>query len=210
MGVNPLEASGASGMRFRAKHGIASDAPVILFMGSVTRDKGAIQALEAMRMLWRAGCEARLVLAGPVPEPGGFRQAFDKLEASDRALVSCVGILTGMEKQDAFAAATIFVLPSRVDSFGIVFLEAWMHGKPVIGAAAGGIPDVIRDGEDGFVVEFGSPKPLFERINLLLDRPEMAAAFGESGRKKTMAQYTWDAVYQRWISAAASAYNERV
>ncbi|MFN8515884.1 MAG: glycosyltransferase [Chloroflexia bacterium] len=53
------------------------------------------------------------------------------------------------------AAASIFALPSRTDSFGITFLEAWCNGVPVIGARAGSIPDVIDDGEDELLVPFG-------------------------------------------------------
>src|SRR3712207_7592070 len=54
------------------------------------------------------------------------------------------------DKRDLNAAGQVFCMPSRTDSFGIVYLEAWLNGVPVIGANAGGVPEVISDGVDGY------------------------------------------------------------
>ena len=77
-------------------------------------------------------------------------------------------------------------MPSRTDSFGIVYLEAWLNGVPVIGARAGGVPEVITDGVDGYLVDFGDVAALANRIELLLRRPEAARAMGEAGRRKVL------------------------
>jgi len=91
----------------------------------------------------------------------------------------------------------MLVLPSRVDSFGLVFLEAWAYRKPVIGAAAGGIPEVISDGSDGFLVPFGDVKGLAHRIATLLDDKALARQMGEEGYRKVIRFYTWDAIFPR-------------
>jgi glycosyltransferase involved in cell wall biosynthesis len=88
------------------------------------------------------------------------------------------------------------VLPSEHESFGIVFLEAWMRQKPVIGnRACGPVASIIEHGTDGYlchdVADFAA------RIRFLLDHPEDARALGTAGRTKTMAHYTWDAVGRR-------------
>src|SRR3712207_8646872 len=74
------------------------------------------------------------------------------------------------DKRDLNAAGQVFCMPSRTDSFGIVYLEAWLNGVPVIGARAGGVPEIIDDGVDGYLVEFGDVAALANRIELLLDR----------------------------------------
>ena len=85
-------------------------------------------------------------------------------------------------------------MPSRTDSFGIVYLEAWLNGVPVIGARAGGVPEVITDGVDGYLVDFGDVAALANRIELLLRRPEAARALGEAGRRKVLAEHKWIAI----------------
>ena len=85
-------------------------------------------------------------------------------------------------------------MPSRSDSFGIVFLEAWQQGKAVIGARAGGIPGVIDDGRNGVLVEFGDVPALTKAIQQLIRQPDMAAELGRCGQEKVKAQYTWPGV----------------
>ncbi len=201
MGVNPSEADGADGARFRARHGISADAPIVSFMGSITRDKGAVALLHAMQALWAAGSRAVLALAGEAPAPGGFSAALARLPHTDRQRVLLTGALHGREKHDFLAASQVFALPSRVDSFGIVFLEAWMHGLPVIGADAGGIPAVITHDHDGYVLPFDDVHALSLHIQRLLEQPELARSLGAAGRAKVLANYTWDAIHARLTAA---------
>jgi len=88
----------------------------------------------------------------------------------------------------------MLVLPSRVDAFGMVFLEAWAHGKPVIGARAGGIPGLIDDGVDGLLVPWGDAEALAQGVRDLLSDPSLAEQLGAAGRRKTSCHYTWEAV----------------
>lgn len=88
-------------------------------------------------------------------------------------------------------------MPSRTDSLGIVYLEAWLNEKPVVGALAGGVPEVISDGVDGHLVRFGDVPSLAVRLAHLLGDPEAAAAMGRRGREKVLARYTWDRIYPR-------------
>jgi glycosyltransferase involved in cell wall biosynthesis len=86
-------------------------------------------------------------------------------------------------------------MPSRTDSFGILYLEAWLYRKPVIGARAWGMSDVIRHGEDGLLVPFGDVPALAEAIGYLLDHPEIREAMGTSGEVKARTTYHWDRRY---------------
>ena len=87
------------------------------------------------------------------------------------------------------------VMPSRADSFGIVYLEAWLHRKPVIGCYAGGVSGVVEDGWSGCLVPFGDVYMMAEYIAMLLSDRTLAARMGEQGYQEVMTKYTWE---QSW------------
>jgi glycogen(starch) synthase len=193
MGVDLDQVRGGDGERFRARHGV--DGTLVTFMGVLTDDKGAVHLLRAMQHLWDDGSRATLALAGSVVEPSGFEQAYARLPERHRTHIRRLGRVGGQLKQDLLAATDLFVLPSRVDSFGIVYLEAWAYGAAVVGCRAGGVPDVIDHGADGLLVEFGDVAGLAAAIQGLLADPERRRAMGARGRAKVEARYTWDRVY---------------
>jgi glycogen(starch) synthase len=195
MGVDLEATQGGDGVRFRAQHGI--DGPVVTFMGAVTDDKGAVHLVRAMQRLWHRGNEATLVIAGQVVEPSSFEHVYQELPEAHRVRIRHMGPVRGQLKQDMLAASDLFVLPSRVDSFGIVYLEAWAYQVPVIGCRAGGVPDVIDDGRDGLLVEFGDQVALASAIEALLADPGRRREMGQAGRAKVEARYTWTHIYER-------------
>ena len=80
-------------------------------------------------------------------------------------------------------------------SLGIVYLESWLYKKPVIGALAGGVTEVISHGEDGYLVPFGDVARLADCIATLLTDKELAQRFGEAGCRKVLSEHTWDKKY---------------
>jgi D-inositol-3-phosphate glycosyltransferase len=93
---------------------------------------------------------------------------------------------------DFYAAADAILVPSRSESFGLVALEAESCGTPVIGAAAGGLRYVIRDGESGFLVNGHEPATYADRIIRVLSDPELATRLSE-GAIRHAAIFSWDA-----------------
>ena len=169
--------------------------PFVLFLGRVSRDKGAIHAAEAVRALHRRGMPVALALVGEAaPE---FLRYYRKLPSEERGWVRVLGVLDDRSKHGLLSACRLLALPSRADSFGIVFLEAWAHGKPVIGARAGGIPGVVTEGEDGLLVAYGDVAGLARAMSALLDDPALARRLGRAGRAKLSQRYTWEIVYGR-------------
>ena len=88
-----------------------------------------------------------------------------------------------------YAAAEIFALPSRGEGFGFVYLEAMARGKPVIGGAHGGAPEVIRDGVTGYLVSHGDSVQLATSLDTLLSNPEQAKQMGERGRERVNQEF---------------------
>jgi glycosyltransferase involved in cell wall biosynthesis len=189
-GLDLAEMGGGDGQRFRRRFGV--EGPMVLHLAHKSVLKGSRDTVEAMKLLWRKGSEARLVLAGSTEQGFGawlrgvdprFREKIIDLESPDEQL-----------KKDALAAQDIFVLPSKADSFGYVFLESWYYEKPVIGAMAGGIPAVIDDGHDGLLVPCGHPPVLAEYIDQLLRDAALRERLGRAGRQKLSRQFDWDKV----------------
>jgi glycogen(starch) synthase len=194
MGVDLDRVQGGDGTRFRAQHAI--EGPTVTFMAALTDDKGAVDLLQAMQNLWQRGSDAVLVLAGPSVSPSSFEKRFDDLAEADRVRIRRLGPVGGQLKQDLLAATDVFAMPSRVDSFGIVYLEAWAYGVPVIGCRAGGVPEVIDDSQDGLLVPFGDPGALALAVESLLADRDLRREMGKRGRSKIEAHFTWDRIYE--------------
>ena len=191
VGIEPTEIEGGDGPAFRRRHAI--EGPIVFFQGTAAFDKGAQHTVMAMQRLWRQGQTGTLVIAGPVMTH--FQKFYDELPAHDRASIRFLGFISPQEKRDLFAAGDLFVMPSRTDSFGIVYLEAWLCGKPVIGANAGGVPAVISHGTDGVLVNFGAVEDLADAIRQLLNDPSLRTRLGQAGRHKVLQHYTWPVVF---------------
>jgi glycosyltransferase involved in cell wall biosynthesis len=191
VGIDPEHLRGGCADRFRAKYHV--HAPIVFYIGTQAYDKGTVHLVEAMQKLWERGSKARLVLAGPVTS--SFEGYFRSLPEATRERCHLLGFISEEDKRDLLDAGDVFAMPSRTDSFGIVYLEAWLYKKPVIGALAGGVPDVIQDNEDGYLVPFGDVPRLAEAIGVLLADHTRAHQFGEKGYHKAITQHTWDKKY---------------
>jgi glycosyltransferase involved in cell wall biosynthesis len=98
----------------------------------------------------------------------------------------------------------VLVQPSLIESFGLVVVEAQACGVPVIATAVGGLPEIVSDGETGFLVPPEDPPALAEKVNLLLSEPALAQAMGKKGREKVLAQF----LIQQTARAYAELYQQ--
>ncbi|MCI0728277.1 MAG: glycosyltransferase family 4 protein [Chloroflexi bacterium] len=195
-GLDPLPATGDPA---GALQRYQLEQPLVLFIGRASHDKGAIHAARAIGRLRRQGLATHLALIGQVaPE---FHRYYRRLGPADRPYIHPLGLLSDEEKHTLLEAASLLVLPSRTDSFGIVLLEAWAHGKAVVGARAGGIPGVIDEGRNGLLVEFGDVAGLAVAIKQLLTDESRRQTMGQCGREKVLATYTWDQVGERVLAS---------
>jgi glycosyltransferase involved in cell wall biosynthesis len=185
MGINLAEWGNPDGERFRRKYRLHGK-KMVLFAGTKGYNKGAISLLQAVEEIRHKIKEVMLVSIGLSTEEW-YREK--NLLSEDHHLD--LGYIAEEEKRDAFDACDLFVMPSRYDSFGIVYLEAWQCGKPVIGAKVGAIPEIIEDGGDGLLVEFGRTDQLASAILHLLNHPDLRKEMGEKGGKKVIERFNW-------------------
>jgi glycosyltransferase involved in cell wall biosynthesis len=190
-GFNLEDVLGGDGRRFRERYGLNS--PIVFTLSKMSYDKGAMHTTEAMQVLWERGYDAHLVLAGDILTP--FKSYFNRLPKHVQERILLLGSIGEAEKRNLLAAGDVLAMPSRTDSFGIVYLEAWLYGKPVVGARTWGVMDVIEDGCDGLLVPFGDVGALAEAIAYLLDHPEQAMTMGVRGKEKALSQHTWERKY---------------
>ena len=189
-GIDPAEVAGGDGPAFRERHGLRG--PLVAFVGAMTPDKGALHLVQAIEKLQQDGGQAApyLVLAGAVSQP--FERFMGDASPSLRERVRVLGRVSEQEKRDLLAACDVFAMPSRTDSFGISFLEAWLYRKPVVGSTAWGMDSVIADGRDGLLAPFGDVPALAAAIHRLLADPAQAALAGAHGQRKVLDHHTWD------------------
>jgi glycosyltransferase involved in cell wall biosynthesis len=178
----------------RDRLNIPGGRPVVGHLATLDPNKGSTDLVRAVARLNEsraAGDPVHLVMAGPSsPDFERFLAAMPG--GSPPTWLHLLGPLPLHERANFFAGLDLFAMPSRTDSFGIVFLEAWANTLPVVGAAAGGVPEVVRDGETGRLVPFGDVDRLASAIDRLLGHPDEARAMGEAGRALVNSGYTWD------------------
>ena len=193
-GLDPLPPP-SDGQKARSRFGLGH--PFVLFIGRAGYDKGAIHAAKAILALRKEDVEVDLVLIGRITEE--FERFYEQLADAGKQVIRPIGILDEQTKHALLSEATMLILPSRTDSFGIVLLEAWAHGKPVVAARAGGIPGVVDDGENGILVSFGDVQAMKSAVRLLLVDQALNHSMGTSGREKVLTHYNWEHLTDRML-----------
>ncbi len=198
-GLAPASEATGNAARFRQTHGLG-DRPLILFIGRKDRGKGYHALREAMPRILEAVPDACLVAIGPDWEP-------PYPDVPERALLD-LGRAEEAEKADALAACDVFCLPSEQESFGIVYVEAWSYGKPVVGGDAPAVRELIHEGVDGYRVT-QDPAEIASVLIRLLSDPAHARAIGEAGYQRQQRSYIWEAVTQTHKSIFEAAVESR-
>lgn len=148
---------------------------------------------------------ARLHIVGDGPLKQGLIDLGKKLGVADQIHFS--GFVTDQELQEEYETAAVFALPSSKEGFGIVYLEAWTKGLPVIASRFGAGAEVVSDGLDGYTVDPYDSNELRDRLLTLLEDSELAQTLAEAGYRKARSQYSSEAFAQRLKHIIASENN---
>ncbi len=156
----------------------------ILFVGIDWDRKGGPELAEAFKLVLQAHPDARLTVVGSSP-----RLDLPNCEVAGRVPLE--------EVSGYYQRASIFCLPTRLEPFGIAFVEALSYRLPIVATDVGAIPDFINHGYNGYMVRPYEVDPLAAALTDLLDSPERCRLFGERGYHLAMERYTWGKVGQR-------------
>jgi sulfoquinovosyltransferase len=154
---------------------------------------GAEKRLKDLKGVLERTPNARLAIVGTGPQESELKEYFKDTKTT------FMGQLSGDTLSQAFASADVFCMPSDSETLGFVVLESMASGVPVIGAAAGGIPDLIDNGVDGFLVPPGDVDAFCDCLETLSDS-KFRAAMGVAARKEA----------ERWGWEAATSYLRNV
>jgi glycosyltransferase involved in cell wall biosynthesis len=210
VGIEPARFKQADGADVRQRYGI-DDHLLVAFIGQQGRNKGIDTLILAMKRVWQEIPEARLLIAGAATHFTAHLQNLIRTQLSpvEQARLTYLHNFSEDEKPGLFAACDVFAYPSRYESFGIAFIEAWAASKPVVGCEAGAVPSVVSDGEDGILVPVDAPVSLSEALLRLLKSPDLRRQLGQAGREKVLRRYTWEIVTPRWRGVYERVLSER-
>jgi starch synthase len=210
-GIDAVQYSPDPGTAVLERYGIDPARPSVVFIGRVTRQKGLPVLLRAAERLDPA---AQLVLCAGQADTPELEAEVTGLAAHLRTTRPGVtwirGMLAKAEVIQILSHATVFVCPSLYEPLGIVNLEAMACGTAVVASGVGGIPEVVADGLTGLLVPPGAPAALAVALNTLIADPARAAAMGQAGRKRAVAEFSWATIavqtaglYETLVSPAA-------
>ncbi len=183
---------------FRHRHGLDRNAKIILFVGRLNRIKGVDIVIRAFAGLIKSLDDVWLVLVGP--DGGELEIISDMIKwtrCDNRIIIT--GALYGSEKIEAFVDSDIVVMPSLYESFGIVALEAFACGKPVVGSRVGGLQELIIPKRTGLQFEPGNHEELCMILKSLLGMPDFLKSMGANGREYVLKEFSNRVVGQQII-----------
>jgi len=190
-----------------ARHGVRE--PYVLFVGRISEQKGIFPLLEAARGLPE---DVSLVLCASSPDTPELLARLEAAVAGRPRVRWINAMLPVPEVVELYSHAAVFVCPSIYEPFGLINLEAMACGTPVVASRVGGIPEVVVDGETGWLVPPGDEAALAQALRDALGDPARARRMGEAGRRRVEAHFSWDriadrtlAVYRDAIAAKAAA-----
>jgi len=172
--------------------GIAPDEMVVGMIGVWSKHKGAMQFLQVVRRLTAEYTKLKFIMVGGAIESDGeYGAMIENLLPEFGTKVLAVG--NQRDVRPYLGMMDIFVMPSLVESFTRVNLEAMAMGKPVVATAVGGTPEAIVDGETGFLVPPNDPAAIADRVRILLENPYLIKQMGQQGRERVSMFFSVDA-----------------
>ncbi|RME97895.1 MAG: glycosyltransferase family 1 protein [Chloroflexi bacterium] len=174
----------------REKLNLPQDAFIVLFLGRKVRYKGWDMALDAYAALKPQIPGLHFLAVGP--ETDDSAQLWPKYR--DLSGLHVLGRVSDEEKLAALQACDCLILPSAGEAFGIVFLEAWLMGKPVIGLRTVAVSSLVEHGRDGLLAEPGNLAGVTAALAQLATHPNLARKLGENGRQKVLRRYTTERI----------------
>lgn len=195
MGANVVRSTDGAG--FRMRHRIPSDAPIVLYIGRRERYKGFIHLLDAAELVWRRHPETRFVFIGV---PGFYGAVIDEFARYPDERIIEIERASNAEKAAALDACWLYAMPSQHETFGIGYLEAWIHQRPVIGGDIAPLREVIAHGTDGLLVP-QRVDAISSAIVTLIEDPSLRERMGRAGASKVAERWDWDRVMDRVESA---------
>lgn len=211
-GIDPDEYRPVASKEALYRHGVDPEKPYALFVGRITRQKGIIHLVNAIKHL-DPGFQVVLCAGAPdTPEIGAeMKAAVEEARKTREGIIWIGEMIDNKSKIELYSHAGVFVCPSIYEPFGIINLEAMSCGRAVVASAVGGIPEVVQNGTTGYLIpleqQTQSPfepvnpakfsRDLADRINEVMADPAKQKAFGDAGRQRAIDVFSWCAIAKK-------------
>jgi glycogen(starch) synthase len=169
---------------------ISFDRRRLLCLGRLVTEKGFDVALSAFTTVRERFPDARLVIVGDGPERKNLVTRTATLRLGDA--VEFVGGVTPEEVAYWISGAAVVLIPSRLEGFGLVALEAALLGRPVVATRVGGIPEIVVHEETGLLVEKDDADGFARAVRFLMEHPQTASQMGRNAQTRARALFNWD------------------
>jgi glycosyltransferase involved in cell wall biosynthesis len=186
---------------YRRSLGLGPDDLLVTYIGRIAREKNLMLLIEAWEALAPFRGSAKLALVGRGPLE-------DEIRRREIPGVHVLGLMHGDDLSAAYASADVFAFPSATETFGNSLLEAMGSGLPSLVAAAGGVLEFARHGDNAWLVAPNDPGAIGEGIRRLLEDPGLRRKLGDGGLR-TARERRWDEVYDRLIEDYQDAIESR-
>ncbi len=176
-----------------------SSPPTVAFAARLVKEKGADVLLEAFAKVVSKIPEAHLLLVGDGTERDKLKQKINDLKLS--ANVKMPGQMMRLEMEELFSSAWVQVVPSLwSEPFGLIAANAMMRGTAVVASASGGLTDIVRHNETGFLVPPSDVDALAKALLQILQNQELAERMGKAGREVAIAQFSEEVFIDKFIN----------
>jgi len=192
--------------QLRRNLNIPPDAPVIGFIGRLTRDKGIVELIEAFKAVSIKLSDARLLLVGPFEQDDPV-PAHTRREIATNPFIHHVGWVASTT--DYLHAMDLMALPTYREGFPNVALEAAAAEKPIVATRVTGVVDAVVDGVTGLLSPVGDPRMLAVNILRLLTQKELAKSMGRAARQRVEADFSIERVCAQFESFYLKLCHER-
>ncbi len=177
---------------YYSKFGFEKNTKIILYVGTFRPVKGLKYLIEAMKII--GDKEKRLVIIGHGKEKDDLENLVKNLNLKD--CVTFIGKTPNQEVIRFMASSDVFVLPSLSEGFPIVILEAMASGLPIVATKVRGLPEIFKDGQNGFLVEPRNPEKIAEKILLILNDEELSKRISKNNLEEVK-KYDWKIVIDK-------------
>jgi glycosyltransferase involved in cell wall biosynthesis len=172
----------------------------ILFVGTMIRSKGVCVLLDACKILYEKGVDCTVNFVGQFASSEFESEVKQYISSTElEEMVHLLGVLEGEHKWEKYASADIFCFPSYYESetLSVVLIEALSFELPVVSTLWRGIPSIVKDGYNGFLVPIKNSEAIAEKLLLLIEDANLRIELGTNGRKKYLENFTLEVFHQR-------------